>query len=264
MYFIVAMEHTSQGDPPTLRPIFSLRETFDYQLSNSVKITVCTVEKDNFVSQQSRSVSKLFVDDVWPGSIVIADYLKLNPHLCAGKTVLELGAGAALPSCVCCKLQACKVVVSDFPDSSILENCKEVLQLNEINGNAAVVIGHQWGTSVSPLLQQIDILETRRFDLIIMAELLWKDTYEYQNKLLQSLVNCLDNAEGIALLSFVHRPTPDMSHTSEKDLEFISSAEKEYGLTCTLLGSYPSEKSVDEKEGQIANVLLYSLKFCQP
>ena len=42
----------------------------------------------------------LFVDDIWPGSRCLVDYLMKNVHLYRGKTVIELGAGAALPGLV--------------------------------------------------------------------------------------------------------------------------------------------------------------------
>ena len=40
----------------------------------------------------------LFVDDIWPGSKVSADYLTDNPQICKEKKVLELlGTGCGLP-----------------------------------------------------------------------------------------------------------------------------------------------------------------------
>ena len=42
----------------------------------------------------------LFVDDIWPGSRCLVDYLMKNVHLYRCKTVIELGAGAALPGLV--------------------------------------------------------------------------------------------------------------------------------------------------------------------
>jgi nicotinamide N-methyltransferase len=41
-----------------------------------------------------------------------------------GKTVLELGAGAGLPSLVCALNGASQVVVTDYPDAELIENLR--------------------------------------------------------------------------------------------------------------------------------------------
>ena len=40
----------------------------------------------------------LWAHHLWNAAKVLADYFDSNPHLVRGKTVLELGAGGALPS----------------------------------------------------------------------------------------------------------------------------------------------------------------------
>jgi hypothetical protein len=58
----------------------------------------------------------------------------------------------------------------------------------------------------------------------------------------------------VALVSFVHRPTPSGDHTPAHDLEFFHLARTEYGLRSTLL----VERWEEEDEEM---VYLYSLHF---
>jgi hypothetical protein len=61
----------------------------------------------------------LFADDVWPGALVLADYLSSNPEIVFNKTVCEIGAGeCGLPSLLSWHLDAKFVCVTDFPSVS--------------------------------------------------------------------------------------------------------------------------------------------------
>ena len=72
--------------------------------TNILPTGTLTVPSGRKVLCHTRSVKTfndlLFVDDIWPGSRCLVDYLMKNVHLYRGKTVLELGAGAALPGLV--------------------------------------------------------------------------------------------------------------------------------------------------------------------
>lgn len=49
----------------------------------------------------------------WPSGIALASYILENPHLVAGKRILELGAGVGLPSLAAALCGATEVVVTD-------------------------------------------------------------------------------------------------------------------------------------------------------
>jgi hypothetical protein len=71
----------------------------------------------------------LFADDVWPGALVLADYLSSNPEVVFNKTVCEIGAGeCGLPSLLSWHLDAKVVCVTDFPSVSCV-----VTRFSEIN-----------------------------------------------------------------------------------------------------------------------------------
>jgi nicotinamide N-methyltransferase len=197
---------------------------------------------------------KLFVDDVWPGSRVLADYLVRDPQLVMGKVVLELGAGAALPSCVAAKLGAAHVLVTDFPGDEVLDNIERVLECNQIV--SATVTGHVWGRNVECLVQLTAKYGRDKFDTILIAEPLWKDTYKFHRDLLTSIKACLSKKEGsVALLAFAHRTTEE--HTKERDLEFFAVAQAEFQLSCSKVFESCEYCDVDELEP--TNVFVYSI-----
>ena len=60
---------------------------------------------------------------LWNGAQVVTDYLYDRvANLVHGRTVLELGAGAGLPSIAAAIWGAKQVVVTDYPDVDLVEN----------------------------------------------------------------------------------------------------------------------------------------------
>ncbi|KAL8864293.1 MAG: hypothetical protein Q9198_009963, partial [Flavoplaca austrocitrina] len=60
---------------------------------------------------------------LWNGAQVVTDYLYDHAaKLVHGRTVLELGAGAGLPSIAAAIWGAKQVVVTDYPDKDLVEN----------------------------------------------------------------------------------------------------------------------------------------------
>lgn len=173
----------------------------------------------------------LFADDVWPGARALSDYLDAHAgELCTGRSVLELGAGAALPSLCACKLGARICVATDYPGTDVVENISRQFAANGIETSQAVARAFVWGEDTAPLLE---ISKGDGFDTVLMSELLWKDTKALHAALLGSLKTLLA-PRGIALISVVHRPTA--THRVDDDLEFFRLASREFGLAVTPLG----------------------------
>ena len=62
----------------------------------------------------------------------MSEYLQNNEAIVNGKQILELGAGAGLPSIVSAILGATNVVVTDYPDEDLIENLKFNIAENEV------------------------------------------------------------------------------------------------------------------------------------
>lgn len=233
-------------------------------------------ERVGTITARTREKSKndaLFADDIWPGSILMANTIADTPLYCENRCVLELGAGAALPSLVCGKLNPKILVISDFPDETILESIELSLEENSIHkghDEGIVVIGHKWGESVEDLLEPLrrafhntDLCcYPERFDLVLLSELLWKDTYRSHFALLKSLKACL-KPDGEALVSLAHRPTDDFEHSRERDMEFFSLAQTaEFGFQVDLLRTEKGVSDALAGSGEAnMDVYLYVLKF---
>jgi nicotinamide N-methyltransferase len=128
---------------------------------------------------------------LWNAGRIISKYLESNMYLIESKTVLELGAGAGLPSLVCAILGAQTVVVTDYPDPDLIENLRyNIGHCQAANGaeyqvdikDRITAEGYLWGADPSPLLAHIKpktstdgnpIGPTEGFDVLILADLLF-------------------------------------------------------------------------------------------
>jgi nicotinamide N-methyltransferase len=60
----------------------------------------------------------------------MADYIEGNPAIVLGKSVLELGAGAALPAIVAALNGAKCVTITDYPDGDLVESMTQNVAQN--------------------------------------------------------------------------------------------------------------------------------------
>jgi len=124
--------------------------------------------------------------------------LQLVAHLesmdVRGKSVVELGCGAALPSIICARLGATTVVASDFPDEIMLSNVQHNCEVNGV-GERISVRPHRWGTSAERLLADN---MGKQFDIVILADLL----YELEHDALIKSLEAVLVPNGVVLISF--------------------------------------------------------------
>lgn len=103
-----------------------------------------------------------------------------------GKSVLEFGAAAGIPSIICARM-GCKVTASDYPDENLITVLKRNLSVNtrsiatdsREDPEAARVIGHIWGERNDEFFAKIG--ETK-FDYILLADTLWM-AHQHENLL---------------------------------------------------------------------------------
>ncbi|KAL8939247.1 MAG: hypothetical protein Q9211_002829 [Gyalolechia sp. 1 TL-2023] len=167
---------------------------------------------------------------LWNGAQVVTDYLYDHSEgLVRGKNVLELGAGAGLPSIAAAIWGAKMVLVTDYPDEDLVENMR-------INVDAAkdvmppssnvVVQGHVWGADTEPMLSKLPS-HTCGFDTLLLADLLFNHS---QHAALVSTIQATlaRSSEARALVFF----TPYTPWKFDKDLAFFDLA-REGGLQVT-------------------------------
>ncbi|KAH7330316.1 hypothetical protein BKA65DRAFT_56871 [Rhexocercosporidium sp. MPI-PUGE-AT-0058] len=186
-----------------------------------------TTESHTLLSGRTLTVrlvghNPLWGHHLWNAGRLISTYLEKNPSLITDKTVLELGAGAGLPSLVCAVLGARKVVVTDYPDADLVGN----LWMNvdafyggkgeEREERALVAEGYCWGADAKPLLAHLPESEKKGFDVLILADLLFN--HSEHGKLVATIENTLLKSEDAKALVFF---TPYRPWLYEKDMAFF-------------------------------------------
>lgn len=163
---------------------------------------------------QLRMVRKhaLWGDHLWNGGRWLANHLEAHPDLIKGKSVIELGAGAGLPSLIASKLDAKFVTCTDYPDQELIDNLKHNFKVNcgdAIDDKKILVKGFLWGEDVSDL-------GPCPYDVLFLCDLLFN--HSEHTKLLNSSLKLLNsNSTSTAFCVFTHyRPW-----LAEKDLEFL-------------------------------------------
>lgn len=204
------------GDTPT-SPITYKYESFE--LSPPIH---------GFTSIPLRMVSKhvLWGDHLWNGALWSARYILDHPEIVhnlegdKSKSVLELGAGAGLPSLICALLGA-NVVVTDYPDHELISNLeynidklRNLVDANQKKVNLNITAkGYLWGSSIEHLISAYGL-----FDIIILSDVVFN--HSEHDKLLWSCKQCLKEG-GLVICVFTHyRP-----HLAHKDLEFLEKAQ---------------------------------------
>ncbi|KAG8159857.1 hypothetical protein KVR01_010494 [Diaporthe batatas] len=148
---------------------------------------------------------KLFSHYLWNSSLLLAEFVEsgtlglgpeqggvespLGPPLSSfsvkGRSVLELGAGTALPSLLSALLGADRALLTDYPAPVVISNLTANAARNsrsDMSPSAAVapveVEGHAWGQLDTPLAQR----GRHAFDRVFVCDCLWMP-WEHENLL---------------------------------------------------------------------------------
>lgn len=192
--------------------------------------------------------SPLEAHHLWNGSRVVSDYFESSPSTTvSGRTVLELGAGAGLPSIMAAVLGARRVVVTDFPDPDLVANmwknirgCHLLIPPNA-NANANANAGEEaggdgdepplpiaadgfvWGANPAHLLAHLPEGErSEGFDVLILADLLFRHS-EHGN-MLKTVRETLKKSRGAKAYVVFCSYRPWLRH---KDLNFFELAREQ-------------------------------------
>jgi len=175
---------------------------------------------------------------LWNAGQVIAKYIEDNAlEVAAHRTVLELGAGAGLPSLICALHGAKKVVVTDYPDTDLVENLQYNINhsLDQRYQPAIVAKGYLWGNDVQPLKAELTDPE-KGFDLLILADILFN--HSEHEKLISTVSKTLAAGQAARALVFF---TPYRPWLLERDLRFFELA-KQAGFMVNKLFEHVMDK----------------------
>jgi len=146
-----------------------------------------------------------------------------------GRAVLELGAGAGLPSLVAGLLGAARVVVTDFPDPDLVANlhanvdaCAAWFPGHHTEAHPVVVpAGFVWGADARPLLALLPppAAGPPGFDVLVLADLLFR--HAEHGKLVKTVRETLARRRGAVALVVFSSYRPWLRH---KDLAFFDAA----------------------------------------
>ncbi|KAI9759780.1 MAG: hypothetical protein M4579_002079 [Chaenotheca gracillima] len=181
---------------------------------------------------------------LWNAGRVVSTYLeRRSESLVKDSNVLELGAGAGLPSLVCAISGAKIVVVTDYPDSELVENLRQNIARCKLLPAQETVYaeGYLWGAPCERLTSHIEDPE-KGFDLLILADLLFNHS-EHAKLLLTVQKTLKRSSESKALVFF----TPYRPWLLEKDLAFFDLA-REGGFTVQKVLEYLMDKVMFEED----------------
>ncbi|EGC31708.1 hypothetical protein DICPUDRAFT_156398 [Dictyostelium purpureum] len=159
----------------------------------------------------------------WNAGIALSDYFDSGAVDFKNKNVLELGAGAGLPSFIAALNGAKKVLLTDYPDKDLIDNMLYNIENavpNSISENRILGKPHLWGKEPEKLFEYLENPTTEKFDIIILSDLIFN--HATQDKMLLTCANCLSD-DGIIFVTFSHHRPNRMA----KDLYFFELASQE-------------------------------------
>ncbi|KAI0036090.1 hypothetical protein K488DRAFT_41868 [Vararia minispora EC-137] len=149
-------------------------------------ITVTTAPKEG-------KANTLLADHIFSPALLLAERIERGLFPVSGRSMIELGAGAALPSLVAAIQQRppSLVVATDYPDELILSNLRCNIAQNSVHVSSACTLhvqGYEWGLDVASLLQP-PLLPPDGYDIVVLSDLLHFD--QSHGVLLHSLLALL-------------------------------------------------------------------------
>lgn len=182
----------------------------------------------------------LWANYLWNGAHWMSDYICTHPSEFTNKTVLELGAGAGLPSVLATEAGTKNVICTDYPDAELIENIQKNID-SLVKGEGKIsALGYLWGSDPRPVLVQND---NQQYDIIIMCDVIFN--HSEHGKLIQSIKDCL-KPDGLVWCVFSHyRPW-----YMDRDLALLGRVRDELGMRVDFVESVKyDELIIEDKRG---------------
>ena len=118
------------------------------------------------------AIHSLFTHRQWRAGMLLADAIFSGAANVAGRSVVELGAGTALPSIIAARCGAAQVVATDYDDEDVVSVMKKNVRRAVQDAAAAPItaVGQTWGRNCDDLL---DLVPARKFDVVLLADCMW-------------------------------------------------------------------------------------------
>ena len=113
-------------------------------------------------------------ETLWNAAVLMADHMatSLGEDYFAGKTVLELGCGTALPSIVASRCGAKRVVATDI-SPQVLARAKRNVARNSKSGTPVEIRRYVWGRTNDDDTDEEVAAMDGKFDVVIASDVLW-------------------------------------------------------------------------------------------
>jgi nicotinamide N-methyltransferase len=240
------VEMSDSGDEDNGFGLFTEPEDY-YPPSPKPTTATHTLQSGDLLSLRLVGHNPLWGHHLWNAGRIISTYFEKNRSLVAGKTVLELGAGAGLPSLVSAILGASKVVVTDYPDVDLIQNLQYNIDHCPLlpKEGAVVAHGYLWGAPPEEILEYLPSQTNgvaAGFDVLILADLLFN--HSEHAKLVSTVEQTLKKSPDSKALVFF---TPYRPWLLQKDLAFFDLI-KEKGFTVEKILEEMMEKVMFEED----------------
>lgn len=200
-------------EPADFGPVDSTPTFLNYERQNP------PADEPSELTLQLVAKSPLWGHLLWNAGRVSAQWIEQNRDYIRGRTVLELGAAAAVPSLLA-SFVARNVVITDYPDPNLIQNMECNIELVRKSCPekqlSMCALGYIWGNDPQELLNAPG-QNGEKFDLIIMSDLIFN--HSEHSKLIESGRACLKPDGKILVMFSPHRP-----RLYEKDLAFFDLA----------------------------------------
>ena len=187
-------------------------------------------KKEIELSLPDTDAMELMAHHVWEAAIQMSNLIARGVINVKGKTVLELGAGAALPSIISSHCGAKLTVVTDYNESAIVENMKKNISKHvHLERDDVKVLGYTWGEEAGEILS---CNNDNHFDIILLADTLWLG--DQHESLLTACNTFLNKDGGTIYLTYQHHNDKapiffDLATSEQWGYEIVSSSEIPWG-----------------------------------